>query len=36
LQYESIKAQKDIALSPNAKVIVMDGKSGANLMINDK
>lgn len=36
LQYESIKAQKDIALSPNAKVIVMDGKSSANLMINDK
>jgi regulator of protease activity HflC (stomatin/prohibitin superfamily) len=36
LQYESIKAQKDIALSPNSKVIVMDGKSGANLMINDK
>lgn len=27
LQYESIKAQKEIALSPNSKVIVMGGKS---------
>ncbi len=27
LQYESIKAQKELALSPNSKVIVMGGKS---------
>ncbi len=26
LQYESIKAQKEIALSPNTKVIIMNGK----------
>jgi hypothetical protein len=25
LQYESIKAQKEIATSPNAKVIIMGG-----------
>lgn len=27
LEYESIKAQKEIALSPNAKVIITDGKT---------
>ena len=32
LQYEQIKAQKEIAASPNAKIIVMNGK-GAPLMI---
>jgi regulator of protease activity HflC (stomatin/prohibitin superfamily) len=35
LQYESIKAQKEIALSPNAKVIIM-GKGNAQVMIGDK
>lgn len=35
LQYESIKAQKELALSPNAKVIVM-GKGNSQLLINDK
>jgi regulator of protease activity HflC (stomatin/prohibitin superfamily) len=35
LQYESIKAQKEIALSPNAKVIIMGGK-GNPIMISDK
>src|SRR4029079_4904059 len=35
LQYESIKAQKEIALSPNAKVIVM-GKGNSSVLINDK
>ena len=35
LQYESIKAQKEIALSPNAKVIVM-GKGNGQVLINDK
>ena len=35
LQYESIKAQKEIALSPNAKVIVM-GKGNSQILISDK
>ena len=35
LQYESIKAQKEIALSPNAKVIIM-GKGNGQVMISDK
>jgi regulator of protease activity HflC (stomatin/prohibitin superfamily) len=35
LQYESIKAQKEIALSPNAKVIIM-GKGSAPVIIGDK
>lgn len=35
LQYESIKAQKEIALSPNAKVIIIGG--GKNpIMLSDK
>jgi regulator of protease activity HflC (stomatin/prohibitin superfamily) len=36
LQYESIKAQKDIAVSTNSKVIIMDGKSNTNFLIGDK
>jgi regulator of protease activity HflC (stomatin/prohibitin superfamily) len=35
LQYESIKAQKEIALSPNAKVIVL-GKGSGSVLISDK
>jgi len=35
LQYESIKAQKEIALSPNAKVIVI-GKGSGSVLISDK
>ena len=35
LQYESIKAQKEIALSPNAKVIIM-GKGNPQVLIGDK
>ncbi|MEI6815419.1 MAG: prohibitin family protein [Bacteroidota bacterium] len=35
LQYESIKAQKEIALSPNAKVIIMGGKNNP-IIIGDK
>jgi regulator of protease activity HflC (stomatin/prohibitin superfamily) len=27
LQYEQIKAQKELSLSPNAKVVIMNGKS---------
>jgi regulator of protease activity HflC (stomatin/prohibitin superfamily) len=36
LQYESIKAQKDIALSPNTKVIVLGKGNGSQLLISDK
>ena len=37
LQYESIKANKEIALSPNAKVIITgSGRSGAQVLISDK
>jgi regulator of protease activity HflC (stomatin/prohibitin superfamily) len=35
LQYEAIKAQKEIALSPNTKIIIMGGK-GNPIMISDK
>ena len=35
LQYETIKAQKEIALSPNAKVIIM-GKGNSPVIIGDK
>ncbi|MFD2786505.1 prohibitin family protein [Hymenobacter rubripertinctus] len=37
LQYESIKANKEIALSPNAKVIITgSSRSGTQLLISDK
>ncbi|SDX92984.1 prohibitin family protein [Hymenobacter psychrophilus] len=36
LQYESIKANKEIALSPNAKVIIMGGGKGSQVLISDK
>ncbi|WP_374948387.1 prohibitin family protein [Mucilaginibacter sp.] len=36
LQYETIKAQKEIALSPNTKVIIMGNSKGAPIMISDK
>jgi regulator of protease activity HflC (stomatin/prohibitin superfamily) len=32
LQYEAIKAQKEIALSPNTKVIIMGGKPGSIIL----
>jgi regulator of protease activity HflC (stomatin/prohibitin superfamily) len=35
LQYESIKAQLEVARSPNAKVIIM-GKAGASLILDTK
>ena len=35
LQYEQIKAIKELSLSPNAKVIVT-GKGGSNVLISDK
>ena len=33
LQYEQIKAQKEIATSPNAKVVIMNGKANTPLML---
>ena len=36
LQYEMIKANKEIATSPNTKVIIMGGGKNFPIMINDK
>ena len=36
LQYESIKAQLELAQSQNSKVIIMNGKGNVPLIINDK
>ncbi|AFK03191.1 band 7 protein [Emticicia oligotrophica DSM 17448] len=36
LQYEMIKAQKEIAISPNAKVIIMGSKGNTPVILNDK
>ncbi len=36
LQYETIKAQKEIALSPNTKIIIMGGKGSNPIMVSDK
>lgn len=36
LQYEAIKANKEIALSPNAKVIIMGNKANTPIMISDR
>jgi regulator of protease activity HflC (stomatin/prohibitin superfamily) len=36
LQYEQIKAQKELALSPNAKVIIMGGKGNTPIILGDK
>jgi regulator of protease activity HflC (stomatin/prohibitin superfamily) len=36
LQYETIKAQKEIALSPNTKVIIMGSGKGNPIMLTDK
>ena len=36
LQYESIKAQKELAASPNAKIVVLGGKGNVPLILNDK
>jgi regulator of protease activity HflC (stomatin/prohibitin superfamily) len=36
LQYESIKAQKDIALSPNTKVIIIGSGKSNPIMLSDK
>jgi regulator of protease activity HflC (stomatin/prohibitin superfamily) len=36
LQYETIKAQKELAASPNTKIIFMNGKGGAPIILSDK
>ncbi len=36
LQYEAILAQKQLALSQNAKVIIMGGKGNTPIILNDK
>jgi len=36
LQYETIKAQKEIALSPNTKIIIMGAGKGTPIMLTDK
>jgi regulator of protease activity HflC (stomatin/prohibitin superfamily) len=36
LQYEQIKAQKELASSPNTKIIFMNGKGGAPIILSDK
>jgi len=36
LQYETIKAQKEIALSPNTKIIIIGGGKGNPIMLSDK
>jgi len=36
LQYETIKAQKEIALSPNTKIIIMGGGKNNPVMLTDK
>ncbi len=36
LQYEQIKAQKELAASPNTKIIFMNGKGNAPVILSDK
>lgn len=36
LQYEQIKAQKELAASPNAKIIIMGGKGNVPVILGDK
>jgi regulator of protease activity HflC (stomatin/prohibitin superfamily) len=36
LQYEQIKAQKELASSPNSKIIFMNGKGSAPVILSDK
>jgi regulator of protease activity HflC (stomatin/prohibitin superfamily) len=36
LQYEMIKAQKELAASANSKIIIMGGKGNTPLILNDK
>lgn len=36
LQYEQIKAQRELAASPNAKIVIMSGRGNVPLILNDK
>lgn len=36
LQYEQIKAQKELAASPNTKIVIMGGRGNVPLMLTDK
>ncbi|GAB4036955.1 SPFH domain-containing protein [Spirosoma jeollabukense] len=36
LQYEQIKAQRELAASPNAKIVIMNGRGNVPLILNDK
>ena len=36
LQYEMIKANKEIATSPNTKIIILGNGKGMPLILNDK
>ncbi|GAB4015070.1 prohibitin family protein [Spirosoma koreense] len=36
LQYEQIKAQRELAASPNAKIIIMGSRGNVPLILNDK
>ena len=36
LQYEQIKAQRELAASPNAKIVIMGGRGNVPLILNDK
>jgi regulator of protease activity HflC (stomatin/prohibitin superfamily) len=36
LQYQSILAQKEIALSPNTKIIIMGSSKGSQILLSDK
>jgi regulator of protease activity HflC (stomatin/prohibitin superfamily) len=34
LQYEQIKAQKDLAASPNTKIVIMGNSKGSQVLLN--
>ncbi|MCX6214065.1 prohibitin family protein [Spirosoma sp.] len=36
LQYEQIKAQRELAASPNAKIVIMGGRGNVPLILNEK
>ncbi|CAN5435631.1 prohibitin family protein [soil metagenome] len=36
LQYEQIKAQRELAASPNAKIVILGGRGNVPLILNDK
>ncbi|RYF50601.1 MAG: prohibitin family protein, partial [Cytophagaceae bacterium] len=35
LQYEQIKAQKELAASPNAKIVIMNGRGNVPMLLNN-